>query len=241
MEAFFIESYNWWNFLVAALLLYGIYALLYVIKEWLEGSKRVVGPRAWAYRIVAPFLLLYQPLTVLILATIFVFINPLVHGLLLLIVVVAGFAPLRDYLSGRVILFNPQVAEGKRMRTAQASGVISQLGRIGLYLQTSEGLHFVNYSTLLKEGYSLITNQDIGGYYQLVLTPPAGAARPLEQLLDRFTTTPYLDRSFRPELQEGDGGQGKIRARLAIREEQQLNELLRLIEEWGYTARVAKR
>jgi hypothetical protein len=242
MELLLYRPFSWFDLVVAAVLLYGIYALLYLAKERLERSKRVVGVRATAYRIIAPFLLLYQPLTVLILATIFVFINPLVHGLLLLIVATAGFSRIRDYLSGRVILFNPLVTVGKRLRTSTATGVISRISRIGLYLQTAEGLHFINYTTLLTEGYSLITGKNIGGYYQLILTPPPERDHPMRDLLNRLTTTPYLDRSFRPELSPAKGGESdRIHARISVREEQHLSELLGLIGEWGYTAQVGKR
>jgi hypothetical protein len=240
MDLLLYRYFGWFDLVVAALLLYGSYALLYVIRGRLENSKRAEGFRAAAYRVITPLLLLYQPLTVLILATIFVFINPLVHGLLLLVVVAAGFPRLRDYLSGRVILFNPLVSVGKRVRTSAATGVISRISRIGLYLQTAEGLHFVNYTTLLTQGYSLITGKNIGGYYQLLLTPPPERDHPIQDLLDRFTTTPYLDRSYRPEISPGKGD-GRIHARVSVREEQQLTELLSLIGEWGYSAQVGKR
>ena len=241
MSPLLYSYFSWTDLLLAALLLYAIYALLYLLKGRLERTKRVEGFRAGAYRVVAPLLLLYQPITVLVLAMIFVFINPVLHGTILLLVVAAGFSRIRDYLSGRIILFNPLVTVGKRMRTEKSKGVISRISLIGLYLQTGEGLHFINYTTLLTEGYSLITGKDIGGYYQLHLTPPADAEEPLQSLADRLTTTPYLDRSFRPELTYAGREQQRINARLSVREEKHLTELLSLLSEWGYPATIAKR
>lgn len=241
MSPLLYSYFSWTDLLLAALLLYAIYALLYLVKGRLERTKRVEGFRAGAYRVVAPLLLLYQPITVLVLAMIFIFINPVLHGTILLLVVAAGFSRIRDYLSGRIILFNPLVTVGKRMRTEKSKGVISRISLIGLYLQTGEGLHFINYTTLLTEGYSLVTGKDIGGYYQLHLTPPAGAEAPLQTLADRLTTTPYLDRSFRPELAYAGREQQRINARLSVREEKHLTELLSLLDEWGYPATLAKR
>ena len=241
MSPLLYSYFSWTDLLLVALLLYAIYALLYLLKGRLERTKRVEGFRAGAYRVVAPLLLLYQPITVLVLAMIFVFINPVLHGTILLLVVAAGFSRIRDYLSGRIILFNPLVTVGKRMRTEKSKGVISRISLIGLYLQTGEGLHFINYTTLLTEGYSLITGKDIGGYYQLHLTPPADAEEPLQSLADRLTTTPYLDRSFRPELTYAGREQQRINARLSVREEKHLTELLSLLSEWGYPATIAKR
>ncbi len=240
MDLLLQHYYTWMDFLLAALLLYGVYALLYMVKERLQKTKRVEGFRAGVYTLIAPFLLLYQPLTILVLAMIFLFINPLIHGTLLLVLAVAGFSRIRDYLSGRIILFNPLIAVGKRMRTDKSTGVISRISRIGLYLQTGEGLHFVNYSTLLTEGYSLITGKDIGGYYQLRLTTPPEQNDALRSLADLLTTTPYLDRGFKPELSYAEKPE-KILARLSVREEKHLTELLALLKEWGFPATIAKR
>ncbi|MBB4080690.1 hypothetical protein GGR28_003325 [Lewinella aquimaris] len=233
--------FGWTDLLFAVLLLYGSYALLLMVRDRLQKTKRAEGFRAGAYRIIAPFLLLYEPLTALVLTVIFVFIDPLLHGLLLLIVVVAGFSRLRDYLSGRIVLFNPLIGVGKRMRTDRHKGVISRIGRIGLYLQTGEGLHFINYTTLLTEGFSLITGKDIGGYYQLEMPHPEGISHPLRHLADQLTTTPYLDRSFKPDLAFAGKDQQRIHARLSVREEKHLSELLTLFNEWGYPATIAKR
>ena len=241
MDQLLHAYFSWTDLLLAAVLLYAIYALLYLLKERLERTKRVEGFRAGAYRIVAPLLLLYQPITVLVLAMVFVFINPVLHGTILLLIVAAGFTRIRDYLSGRIILFNPLVTVGKRMRTEKSTGVISRISPIGLYLQTGEGLHFINYTTLLTEGYSLITGKDIGGYYQLQLTPPAEVEHPLRNLADRLVTVPYLDRSFKPELTLAGREQPRINARLSVREEKNLTELLALLQEWGYPATIAKR
>ena len=241
MDQLLQSYYNWFDLLVAALALYGIYVLLLLIKDRLEQTKRMEGFRAAAYAVVAPFLLIYEPLTVLLLAMVFVFINPVLHGAILLLVIAAGFTRLRDYLSGRIVLFNPLIKVGKRMKADKSTGVISRISRIGLYLQTGEGLHFVNYTRLLTEGYSLITGKEIGGYYQLAIQSKPEKEGNLEELADRLTTTPYLDRSFKPELTYAGREQQRINARLSVREEKHLTELLALLNEWGYPATIAKR
>ncbi len=241
MESLLIPLFGWMDLLFAALLLYAVYALLFLLLDRLEKTKRPEGFRARVHQGIAIALLLYEPLVILILIMIFVFINPLVHGLIALLLIVAGFSRIRDYLSGRIVLFTPLISVGKRMKTENYTGVISRINRIGLYLQTGEGLHFVNYTTLLTHGYSLITGKDIGGYYQLLLSPPEGKEDPLRELADRLTTTPYLDRSFRPELAYAEYGKDRIQARLSVREEKHLTELLALLQEWGYPATIAQR
>ena len=241
MEDIVIPRFSWMDLLFAALILYGAYALLFLLRDRLEKYKRPDGFRAGAYNVIAAGLLLYEPIVVLILIMIFVFISPAIHGLIVLLVITAGFSRIRDYLSGRIVLFTPLIAVGKRMKTERYTGVISRIDRIGLYLQTGEGLHFINYTDLLTRGYSLVTGKDIGGYYQLSLTPPADRENALQELSDRLTTTPYLDRSFRPELAYADTGGNRIQARLSVREEKHLTELIALLREWGYPATIAQR
>ncbi|WP_116106570.1 hypothetical protein [Lewinella sp. IMCC34191] len=241
MQTLLTPLFNWMDLLLAALVLYGIYALLYFLRDRLEKTKRPEGFRARSFQALAAGLLLYEPIAVLMLFMIFVFINPAVHFLVVLLLIAAGFSRIRDYLSGRIVLFTPLIAVGKRMKTERYTGVISRINRIGLYLQTGEGLHFVNYTTLLTGGYSLITGKDIGGYYQLLLSPPEGQEEPLRELADRLTTAPYLDRSFRPELSYAEHRKSQIQARLSVREEKHLTELLALLGEWGYPATIAQR
>lgn len=241
MDQLLRPYYNWFDLLLAGLILYGVYALLLLVRDRLGTTKRMEGFRATAYDIVAPFLLLYEPITLLVLLMIFVFISPVLHGALVLLVVVAGFARLRDYLSGRIVLFNPLVKLGKRMHTEHYKGVISRIGRFGLHLQTGEGLHFVNFSRLLTDGYSIITGKEIGGFYQLRITTSDTRPDELRELADRLTTVPYLDRNFKPELTYASREEQRIKARVSVREEQHLGELLALLEEWGYPANIAKK
>lgn len=241
MERLLNPLFGWIDLLVASLLLYGVYALVSLLINRLDKTKRPEGFRARTHQILSVGLLLFEPVAALMLIMIFVFINPPVHGLIVLLLIGAGFSRIRDYLSGRIVLFTPLISVGKRMKTDRYTGVISRINRIGLYLQTGEGLHFVNYTSLLTEGYSLITGKDIGGYYQLVLTPPEDSHESLRELTDRLTTTPYLDRSFRPELAYAENDEDRIQARLSVREEKHLNELLALLREWGYPATIAQR
>jgi len=243
MSEFLQVRFGWTDLLFAAILLFVGYLLLQFISQRLK-RKPILGRfTKQVEETFSAILLLYEPISILLLGIILLFINPLPHGILLLLIITAGFSRLRDYFSGRVLLFKPLVKQGKRMKTGKFTGVITQINRLGLYLQTSEGLHFVNYSSLLTEGYSLVTGKEYGGYYQLNITAPDSEkeAHPFRFLEDKFLTTPYLDRSFRPELFPGDSSEHRIKARISVREEKHLRELLTLMEEWGYPATVAKK
>ncbi|MFK8164021.1 MAG: hypothetical protein AB8H12_16370 [Lewinella sp.] len=242
MEALMQPYFNWTNLMLVALLLWGTYLVLSYLKRSLLGTTFLGRYQRRTMEVLSVFLLLFEPITVLTLTMIFLFINPFTHGILLLVVILAAFTRIRDYVSGRIIQTSSLLVEGKRMKTAKSTGVISRIGRMGLYLQTGEGLHFVNYSKLLTEGYSLATGKEVGGYYQLHILPEEmEGGRSIRLLENKFVSTPYLDRSFRPELMINEKNDREIMARIAVREDQHLRELLQLMEEWGFPARVARK
>lgn len=242
MEALMQPYFNWTNLIVVALLLWGGYLLLSYLKRSLQGSAFFGRYHLRIIELLSGFLLFYEPFTVLTLTMIFLFINPFTHGIMLLVVILATFTRIRDYVSGRIIQTSSLLVEGKRMKTAKSTGVISRIGRMGIYLQTGEGLHFVNYSNLVTEGYSLATGKEIGGYYQLHIRPKElDEFKPLQFLQDKFVSTPYLDRTFKPELTMSEKKDREILARIAVREDQHLRELLDLMMEWGYPASVARK
>ena len=243
MEALLQPYFTWFNLFLTALLLWGAYWILVLIRRRLRNGVLFGRYQQPITNGISTFLLLFEPFTVVVLVLEFFLINPALHGIILLLLTIAGFGRIRDYLSGRIILATSLVGEGRRMKTPQGSGMISRIGRIGLYLQTGDSLQFVNYSNLLTGGYSLSTGQEVGGYYQLNVKVNE-EARPedrLRWLADKFLSTPYLDRTFKPELAFAEGRKDKINARVSVREEQHLRELLEMMEEWGYPATLAKR
>lgn len=240
MEALLKPYFTYTNLVVEILILWGLYWLLTLLQKRIRNGA-IFGKYQQAIAgYLDTFLLLYEPITILLITIVFIFINPVMHGIILLLLTLAGFNRIRDYLSGRIILATSLVGEGKRLKSPQASGVISRIGRIGLYLQTGDSLSFVNYTNLLTEGYSLGTGQKVGGYYQLNVEAPA-TDNPLPDLARKFVNAPYLDRSFRPELSLDPKSENLIRARIAVREEEHLRELLALMGEWGFPATVARK
>lgn len=243
-----VPNYHWYDLFLVALLLYLVWLLLRLVHNRLErGSLYGRYQRRVTYW-VGVALLLYEPLTILTLVAIFVFINPLPHALLVLVTAALTFGRLRDYVSGRIVLFNPLIRPGKRFSAAGQTGVISRIGKVGLYLQQGEKLRFVNYTDLLAGGFSLSTGQEVGGFYQLNVRGPGGGSKVMDDLSDRLLTAPYLSRDFRPELRPAPapangepGGATHIRARVRLSEERQLTDLLALLEEWGYPTTVAKK
>lgn len=238
MEDLFTKQFNWIDLGIAALFLLLIYFLLQFIQRIISRAGFLRNLRFTIQDGIHQLLLLYEPLVGIILIGIFAFINPMLHGSLLILLVLLGFKQLRNYVSGRVIQINNSLSNGKKVRVGDHQGVISAVGRQGIELQTDEGLHFIPFLHLQEKGYTIISGQEIGGFYQLELVPKEEKEAPSahqERLMNLLAATPYLDIQFKPEL----SAKGKtIQARILLKEENHLNALLPLIEEWGYQAKV---
>lgn len=232
--------FNWFNFLFAALILVGGYAGLLALERLLKEVAIGRGWQAWLQRLLHYLLTLYEPIAVILLSVIFVFINPVVNGILLGLLVLAGFQHLRDYLSGRIVRLEHVIAPGKSLRSQGMQGMVSNLGVLGLQLKTSDGLHLIRYSRLLAEGYTLVSGEDSGGFYRLQVTPLPNKEDPklgAVHLLDLLATAPYLDLNHQPEIRpDGENGKG-MEASILLKEERHLYDLLPLMREWGYVAK----
>ncbi|MFK7907967.1 MAG: hypothetical protein AB8B69_22740 [Chitinophagales bacterium] len=243
MDTNLYTQFSWANFLTIAVVLFALYFLLQFIYQILERFN-ILGNfqkhlKKWIYHL----LLVYEPLVLLILGSVFILVYPLFHGLLIGLLLLVGFPHVKNYMSGRIVQFDNAIDLGKQINTQGLKGMISSVGRSGLKLSTNKGLSFVSYSQLLTNGYLLESGEEIGGWYNLKISP----AEPKEkvdyrlQLMDLLATTPYLDWTHKPTLLTSNNTPHQIDARVLIKEENHLYDLMTLMEEWGYTCRIAKK
>lgn len=237
MTNIFEIQFTWWQLLKAAAWLVAVYFLLQVGDRWLAFGK--IGRFQLGGRFfrglksgVELATTLFEPAAALLLGGIFIFINPAVHGAVVLFLAIAGFSSLKNYLSGRILLLNSGVTGANRIETSDGEGgLIARWGRLGLYLRTDEGLRNIPYSLLLERGYTLVSGEDVGKLYRLRLVPKEGEAVELNKLPGLLAATPYLDHGHLPELKPLPGN--AIEANLLLRDEKYLPDLVKLAGEWG--------
>lgn len=236
MDNLLQNQYTWGNLFLAGIILVLGYFVLVFLNRMLERAAFLESWQAPAMRMARYALLIYEPLAVIIVGGIFVLINPVFHGLLVGLLFLAGFNHLRNYLAGRVVQFDHHIDRGSRLRSGDFAGVVLELGRLGLQLQTNEGLYHLTYTRLLSEGYTLISGEEIGGFYRLRISPRENTekVRHQQRLHHLLLTAPYLDWRHKPELTVTDPEQSAIDARVLVREESHLHDLVELIREWGY-------
>lgn len=233
LEEYTISWSLWFFALLAVVVLYFVLRLLANVLD----RVNVLGKRQKsATEVLNVILRLYEPAAILFLLVGFVFINLFIHGLLVAFIFVLAFYPVKDYVNGRLFLLAHQLHEGQRIQVNEISGIIRDLGRLGISLQTQEGLRFINYTTLLSDGYLLLKGEKIGRLHQLSISSSEaeGAGLTVSSLNNRLFSCPYIDWSLRPEIKADEKEKGNLLAQVLVREDAHLKSLVELIREWGY-------
>ncbi len=237
MNQIFANQQSWTSLVAIALGLLGLYFVLLFAVTLL---KRFRPFGRWQDRLRSGLhylLLVYEPLAIVILCSIFVLINPVVHGLILLLLMISGFDFIKNYMNGRLVHADKNLTEGTSIRTNGEEGIITSMDRLGLHLQSRNGRHYISYAKLMANGYTLVSGDEIGGLFHLKLSPAESAAGQshLVKLMDRLSMTPYIDWNHKPELQLIEKSDGPyLDARLLLKDDSHLQDLIALLKEWGY-------
>ena len=235
--------YTWANLFEISIFLVILWFVLLFLKSiaerapWFDRSKDTVQ------RIMDVLVLLFEPLAILLLIGVAVFINPFLHGFIALLIFAGGFSHFRNYLSGRIVRFDKNIVTGKSIKTDDVQGIIDTRERLGLKVKISKGIQFIGYANLLKNGYTLLADKEIGGFYSLRITPEENneTKNHLQYLFDLLVTTPFIDHSFKPEFIETEDKADVISLQVSVREKTQLSELTNLIKERGYLCKILKK
>ncbi|MEO1516306.1 MAG: hypothetical protein AAFV95_14885 [Bacteroidota bacterium] len=235
-------QFSWTDLLLISLALVGFYFLLGFLRKIISNTT-VLGRSSRTIKdIIATILLIYEPMVLLVVGTVFLLINPLFHGVILLVLLLSTFPYVKNYTSGRIVQFDPAIRLGNRLGTRLYEGVIAETGRLGLRLRNSEGLHFITYSNLLTDGYSLLASEEIGGYYRLRIKAKDSESKIDHELRlrDLMATNPFLDWNHRPELRLVDNEEATFLAKILVKEDSHLSDMVSLIREWGYQCTTAE-
>ena len=240
-EDFFTKQYfTWWKFFLSSLFFLILYFLLGFLSRILTKYNFLGKYQNDIKNIIKHSLLVYEAVALLTLGCAFVLIHPIYHGILAAVILAVGFNHIKNYFSGRIVQFDQSIVEGKRLKTLDSQGVIFKKGRLGLKLRTQKGVQFVNYSSLISDGYTLLTGVEVGGFYELKIQPKDLEVKKdhLTILRDLLTTTPYLDMSHKPQLEKVDDEFKTILARVEVKEESHLQDLVTLIKERSFSCQV---
>ncbi|MCB9080846.1 MAG: hypothetical protein H6555_03940 [Lewinellaceae bacterium] len=238
MEPLFPARLGWADLEILGLVLVALYFLFQLIERFSGFVPLGIRGKAILKQGVHTMLLLYEPLVVILLAATFLLVNPVLHGIILGVLGLVGFTQLRNYLHGRLIQFDPAVRVGNRLRIKDVSGMIARVSRLGIYLKTTQGLHFFNYASVFDQGYVLLAGDTIGGYHQIpvVVREEANEYADVRQALqDLLIVSPFVDWRFPPEVVMTSGDAKQFEIKINVREEYHLRHLATMLEEKGFS------
>lgn len=248
MKEFLGIHFTWWNFFEVAFAFAVLFFVLVQLKRWLAldafGGMPLKG--RWRRNLMEynrRALMLFEPMAVFVLTSVFIFINPEVHGIFVAILLLAGSHHLQNYINGRVILLNGAVLPGAKLKSGETEGAISHRGRLGIHLRTSKGQVYLPYSKLIDTGFTIVSGVDIGRFCRLKIAARTADKNALNlvKLNDLLAATPYIDWDFKPELANLPEEKPAIEARVLLREDSHLTELIQLIGEWGWDCSIVRK
>lgn len=233
-------AFSWSEFLFVGATLFAVYFVLRITQRFLDIRQLLGRFQRPVKQVVTYFLLVFEPLVVLLLGSAFLMINPIYHGLLLGLIMIFAYSHMRNYVNGRVMQFNSSFTIGREIRTRNLIGIIDRKDRLGLQIKTVKGVHFVSYSQLIKDSYMLLSGDDISGFYELLIVPnePNEKFNYETKLIDSLSAVPYLDWNHKPEITIDENY--NIKARVVVKDEQHLHDLVKLIQGWNYSCKILK-
>ncbi len=231
---------SWAELFFTILLLVGLYLLLMVLSDLIRRSNLFGKYNEPVHNFLELLIKIFEPLSILIGTVVFVSINPIIHGALVGLLIVFTFSLLKNYVHGRLFLIAHKLKVGQRIEVQNVKGVISDMQRMGLTLQTKNGSRFIHYSSLMAEGYLLLKGEEIGGLHNIILSPKVEGEMPGQQIIrNKLFACPYIDWNFIPKINTVEK-EDKLKIQVLLREEQHLSHLTRLINEWGCETRLSK-
>lgn len=191
------------------------------------------------------FQVLLEPFGLGLILMAFALINPIIHGSLIVTILALAYLPLKNYLMGRFFMLNNAFSEKERISVNQYEGSIQSIERLGLLLQVQEGVKFINYETLMKDGFVKLEGDRLRGIKFLEIIPSPSDAHPnqiLNQIKDKLFTCPYTDWFYHPDITTSKRADNSLvyKARLRVSKDQHLQHLIELVKEWGYDCRAVK-
>ncbi len=231
---------SWSHWFILIFIFVGIFMLVGFIINLIERNTRTGYFSRRSIQYLRKFRGLMEPFGIGILLVTFALINPLVHGPLILVSLALAFIPLKNYFTGHLLLLNDTFSEGQRIKVNGNEGVIDKIDRLGLTLQIKEGVRFINYTTLINDGFTKVEGERLEGINFLQIVPPEEMEdKSIRKLKDKLFACPYIDWFYPPEIKIVDQPNQKIayKARLRVRQDQHLKHLIKLLEDWGYQCR----
>lgn len=174
------------------------YALNQFAKQNITNKKTIVT--------LTKVLMLYKPLAAILILLDFIFINYIVHTIILVIIGVFAYSQIKNYVNGIFLKLNPLINVDAIISVSKYTGEIKKLMPLGLILSTENGERFINYSTIESNGFSIKSNDNSLLRQTLYLK----TEKTQEQVLDMLFDNPILNFDENPTIKTAENNLLKL-------------------------------
>lgn len=233
-------DYNWYHFLLLVLVSGLLYVALLFMKRVVENISISRNSKT-RWRNTFDWIILYfEPVAVIIAISLFILIRPVFHGLIVGFILIIGLEHLKNYINGKIINSKGALQRGQVIRVKDVNGVITRQGKLGLHVKSEDGLHYIPYRLLVRNGYILSSGDRVGGLYQLNIRCPNEAQHDRNRLMDILISSPFLDIDYRPVVQQSVQDDKILKAKLSVKEESHIFDLINMLRENDFIAEISK-
>lgn len=188
-------------------------------------------------------LVILEPIIYIFIIGLFISIHPLINGLGILLFSAITFLQIRDYLSGRIILYTSTIMNDKKISVGKFSGSVIKVGRMGMHISTPEGILYLNHYRIISEGFTLSAGEELGEYCQILLTSKTKETKTQEtirKLNEMIVTLPFINWKYKPKISASNPETGEIEIKMLLHEKVATDEVFRFFVESGYQCVIRK-
>lgn len=185
--------------------------------------------------------IIIEPIIIIYLTGAFISINIIYHGLILLVLIIIFFPNLRDYFTGRIMLFNNNLRINKKIKINDEYGIILKEGKFGIQIRTEQGQTYIGFSKLFNDGYTL-RNDNEGSelcFIKISSEKNINLDNLKQSILEFFTTIPYIERSYKPLIKSSEKD-NSVKIKVLLKKNISVDYLLKLLAENNFICEIIK-
>ncbi len=231
MELPILKTISISNFIFHAI----ISVISWLIVEWTRKRTENITLRSGRYlplqTVFLKFEIIFEPVILVHITGKLIMLNPIYYSAVAIVLLIIFFPWVRSYLSGRIILFRSFIKYGEKIIFKKRHGRVIKRNRLGLIIIADYDRIYVNYTKLLKTGFTL-PEKDNNAKFSFIEINAKNVENFNElksTIYDIMITMPYTDHSFVPEILP-DESQEKITAKILLHENSDINAVVKLIQ-----------
>lgn len=174
-----------------------------------------------------------EPIIVLIVVGYFLSINLVLHSIILTLLAVGGYRQIRDYITGKALLYGGSLRKGTRLSTGDLTGEVGEIHRFGFQLKVNEVIHHINYAKLYDQDFAVQAQDAFRGFYAMDISRPKEAID-LTELTSLIFNSPFTDNHSEIKPIDYNRESNKVRLSIHLRNASHLDDLKAYLEQKGY-------